>query len=405
MKIVILCDYFDEHEINRASFRIRYLTALHIAKKGHDVAFIYPSKSFNLINKSYENPKEKTRMKIIGTPGLFPMKFRTGGFGFIDGLFKTLFVLTHSVDVIQVGSGHRPSNFLPSMVCKYLKRSITVDECWEWLGEGGYADSRRGFFGRVISLYDKYLEIKLRSLFDNIIVISTELKKRFKIGRKVTVLLGGIENQALHPYALDEARAMVGISKDIFLVGMSNVIRGDHKENKICFEACRKICRRYPKTRLFLSGTDKRYIEEIADKFELKEQIIFKGYIDFEEYNKHLSSCNVFVLPYSNTLINRCRWPNKIGDFICLERPIITNPTGDVKELFTKYKLGILCSENSEAFYNSLQNVIKREYEDKFDAEEASFVANNLLTFSGRIDRMLEIFTGLLKCKNDKITN
>ena len=346
MKIIILSDYFIENEINRASFRIRYLTALKMFEKGHNVSFIYPSGSCKLVNNSNKNHGKENSIRIIGTPGILPMKFRTGGFGFIDCIFKILFVLTHPVDVIQVGSGHRPSNFVPSMVCKYLKRSIIIDECWEWLGEGGYADFRKGLFGRIISLYDKYFEIKFRSFFDKIIVISTELKKRFKNNKNVTVLFGGIENQALRSYGLDEAREMVGIPNDVFLVGMSNVIRGDHEENKTFFKA----------------------------------------------YNKCLSSCNVFVLPYPNTVINRCRWPNKIGDFICLERPIITNSTGDVKEIFEKYKLGSLCDENWEAFYDSIEMIMNMENEDNFDADEARFVSNNLLTFNGRIDRMLAIF-------------
>ena len=118
MKIVFLCDYFKDYRENRASFRIRYLTAQGICQKGHDVVFIYPEGKLNFVMDNVVVEDHNCMMKVISTPGILPMRFRTGGFAFLDCLFKTMYVLTHRVDVIHVVSGHRPSNFIPCIFRK-----------------------------------------------------------------------------------------------------------------------------------------------------------------------------------------------------------------------------------------------------------------------------------------------
>ena len=144
MKILVLSDYIENYaEPN--SFRIRYLTALRMAEKGHDVVFVSPSNdSVNSISKSFKN-----RFKIMTTSGFFSNRLRTGGFGILDALCKTRIALQHDFDIIQATNGHRPAQFIPCLIGKYLKKAVIVDECWEWLGKGGYADNRKGVMGKI----------------------------------------------------------------------------------------------------------------------------------------------------------------------------------------------------------------------------------------------------------------
>lgn len=334
---------------------------------------------------------------IYGTPGILPMGFRTGGFGIIDCIFKTLYILFHSFEVIQVGSGHRPSNFLPSIFGKYLKKTIIVDECWEWLGKGGYADTRKGLFGSIIALYDRHFEVKLKEMYDSIIVISSELKRRFSKQEKVVVILGGAENSQLQPYKIIDARVLLHIPADRFIIGMSNLIRSDHEDNKVFFAALQRICEEYSKVHLIATGCDESYIKEIEREFNITGKILFPGYVDFIDYNKYLSACDIFVLPYPDTCINRSRWPNKIGDYMCLERPIITNPTGDVKKIFEQYKVGILCGEKTEDFYKIFEQIFENNIDLTAHVKDSRFVADELLSFDKRIKKMIKIFEKLIE--------
>ncbi len=399
MKILILCGLLKNFKKDRASFRIRYLTALEMAKKGHDVTFIYTETGFRYTTKFVPIPDTDRALRVIGTPGILPEKFRVGGFAIIDCMSKILFVLTHSVDFIHVNSGHRPSSFMTCLIAKFIKNSVIIDECWEWLGQGGYAESRRGALGKFVSFYDRVCELRLKRLFDRIIVITTALKDRFKNSKKVIVLHGGAENSNLQAYDIEEARDHLDQPEDWQIIGMSNLTRGDHKDNQIFFKAFKKLCNHLPNVYLMATSTDADYINSIESHYQLVGRIIFPGYVKFETYNMYLSACNIFVLPFTDTVINRGRWPNKIGDYLCLKRPIITNPTGDIKEIFESYQVGTLCDETAESFYFVLKNFFENNKAIDYSPSDAAYLINDMLSFEKRVNKILEIFSTVAKEK------
>lgn len=395
MKILSLSDYFENYRENRASFRVRFQTAFEMSKLGHQVKFVYPD--FGLI------PRKKLitdGFTVQITPGLFPMRLRVGGFGLIDMITKSLIVLFGDYDVIHVTNGHRPSHFVPCLLGKYLKRTLIVDESWEWLGRGGYADKRKGGVGKFVGIYDRCFELSFKKVFDHVVVISTALKNRFDRTDLVTVLHGGAENSSLKRYEISEARQKLGIEQNAFCIGMSNLITNDHEDNKIFFSAFGRLCKKYGDLFLIATGSDDTYINEIGQTYHFTDRLIFPGYVDFDTYNAYLSSCDVFVLPFTNTNINQGRWPNKIGDYVCLGRPIITNPTGDIKGLFENYKIGVLCEHTAEAFYRTLVSLKKdRSYLAEL-SRDCGYVADEVLSFVKRVKALLQIFTSIQRLKH-----
>jgi len=376
------------------------LTAQQMCQKGHDVVFIYPESKLNFVMENVGVEDQNCTMKVIGTLGILPMRFRTGGFAFLDCLFKTMYVLTHRVDVIQVTNGHRPAQLIPCLIGKYVKKAIIVDECWEWLGKGGYADIRKGFIGKIISFYDSFFELRFKRFFDEIITISNTLKNRFKNKQNITVLHGGTENKKLKAYDIRIVRNELGLSNKAFIIGMSNVCTGDHEDNIIFFKAFEKLSQEYDELFLVLTGSEKEHINEIKKSYTFTNRIIFPGWVDFELYNKYLSACNIFILPLRNNPINAGRWPNKIGDYFCLNRPVITNPTGDMKEFLRKYKVGFVCNETSDDFYNLFKKILSEKLDLSHFHKDSLYVANEILSFDKRIDKFIEIFKAHLKMSN-----
>lgn len=405
MNIVISCGFFKDGNVSPASFRVRYLTALTMAQKGHNVLFLYSQSLFRYqkLTKSFFTVVNNENLKMIGIPGVLPKILR--GYDFIDCFFRFLYIMIYPVEVIHVTGGHRPINLIPSLLGKYLKDSVIVEETWEWMGQGGYADKRKSVLGRIKSLYDRLLEIKLKELYDIIIVISSELQNRFKKKSKVFVLHGGAEDKSLFSYEIEEARKMMNLSRESFIVGMSNVVRSDHQDNREIFEAFRKICKEYQNTYLLITGTNKEYIKRIGREYSIDKRILYSGYLPFEEYNKYLSACNIFVLPYPDSQINRGRWPNKLGDYICLRRPVLTNPTGDLKKLFKKYKVGILCDHNFDSYYRILKEILEKKINLQSYVADSQIVSNDVLGFDQRIDRMLELFESVMKNRRNVINN
>jgi glycosyltransferase involved in cell wall biosynthesis len=387
MKILILSEFIENYK-DVASFEIRYLTALKIAERGHDVVFMSPS------NRNLNATKRiiNKRFKTITTPGIFPDRLRTGGFSTLDAFFKTMIVLKNHFDVIQVTTGHRPAQLIPCMVGKYLQKSIIVDECWEWFGKGGFADKRKGIKGKIISLYDKYSELKFKRIFDHIITISTTLRNRFENKQNITVLHGGTLNNSLKDYEIVEARKELNIDLRKFIIGMSNVLPSDHEDNTIFFKAFERLCHDNPNISLLITSSDKYYINQLKTEYSFLDNLIYPGWVEFNVYNKYLSSCNLFVLPFSNTPINAARWPNKIGDYLCLNRPVVTNPTGDVKLLFDQYKVGILCDQTSEGFFRVINDILNKSIKLESYTKDSLYVAHEILSFDKRIDKYLEIF-------------
>jgi glycosyltransferase involved in cell wall biosynthesis len=339
-------------------------------------------------------------LTVIGTPGLLPPRFRTGGFAFLDCIIKMFYVLANKFDAIQVESGHRPSAFLPCLTAKLFKNSVLIDECWEWLGKGGYAEIRKGVLGKFVSLYDSILEFKLKIIFDWIIVVSTALKKRFRNPKNVDVLYGGAENKNFRAYSIEEARVYLEQPANWKIIGMSNLTCQDHENNKIFLKAIKTLCNDMPDCYLMATGTDSDYIQELEIEYQLRGKIIFPGYVEFKTYNMYMSACNIYVLPFADTNINRGRWPNKIGDYLCLKRPIISNPTGDIEKIFQSYHVGALCQQTEESFYLTLKHFFEDNKTIRYRKSDAEYLVDHVLSFEKRIERMLGIFSNALKEKS-----
>lgn len=387
MKILILSDYIENYR-EIASFKIRYLTAFKIAERGHDVVFMSPSNRLLNTMKRTVNKNFKT----MTSPGLFPNRLRTGGFSIIDALWKTRTALKHDFDIIQVTNGHRPAQLIPCLAGKYLKKAVIIDECWEWLGKGGYAEKRKSIVGKLISFYDIWFEFPFKQFYDHIITISTVLRDRFKTKKNITVLHGGTENGILRNYEITEARKELNLDLYAFIIGMSNVCSSDHEDNVIFFKAFERVCQERNNCLLIATGHDTIYIDGISKMYSCRNRLISSGWVEFDVYNKYLSSCNIFVLPLRNTLINRGRWPNKIGDYLCLNRPVVTNPTGDIKQLLEQYRVGILCDQTPEGFYNLIKKILNKAIELTSYTKDSLYVANEVLSFDKRIDKFLDIF-------------
>jgi glycosyltransferase involved in cell wall biosynthesis len=392
MKIIILCDFFKESKENTASYRVKWLTAREMARKGHVVTFVYPVRGIHIEHESPES-----NLRLIGVPGILPVIMRRSGFSISDIFCRSLLTIMNLPDVIYVTNGHRPANLIPCLISRLLGNTVIVDETWDWMGKGGYSDKREGLAGRLLATYDRVFEITFKELFDILIVITSELRKRFSGKEKVYVQHGGAEYGALVPFSRNAARSMLGIGQDLFIIGMSSLVRGDHSDNEAFLNALGILCREYNNVFLMVTGSDDSYIKGITEHYGLQGRVIYPGYLEFSEYNKYLSSCDIFVLPYPDTQINRGRWPNKLGDYISLRRPVVTNPTGDVKTLFERYSLGVLCGSSPYDYYDILRKMVDGELNPADMARDAEYVAAHVLAFDKRVESLINIFLDTLR--------
>ena len=339
------------------SYYIREQTAIELAKRGNNVIMISPSLSSPSIGKSYC----KNGIKYVITPGLLPAKFRRGGFGILDLITKLMYVLFQNYSIIHSTAGHRPSQFIPAIISKWLKKSKIIDEWWEWYDKEGRAGSRESFVGKIIGKYDDLFEIRFKKPYNHVISISSYLQKRIlNIGipiNKTSVLFGAIDSSKFINYPKEDARKEVNIPFNNVVLGLIAVGEADHGDNKIFIESFFKLIKSYPNLQLFVTG-EKDYIYKTFGKL-IGTNVIYKGWLSFKQYNLHLSSCDSFVLPLNPEPRNLGRWPHKFSEFVFLERPIITGKIGDQANLVSKFEIGYCLDNTTTSYYSCIKRIIE----------------------------------------------
>lgn len=386
MNILILSSSTDSQ---KCSYRIFLRTATLMAEKGHQVTVIFPRQATPAKPIAIEN------VKIVYTPDFLPARLRSGGFGLFDMLAKTIAVLRTKFDVVHACPGHRPAGLIPAFFARRLRKSVVVDEWWEWFGNEGIATVRKGFIGKLIAGYDSVLEIPAKAVFDGVVAISNTLKNRLNSDSNVIVLNGGAECDKFIAYDLNVARQKTNLPSDIFIIGMSNVSKDDHDDNLPFFEALAELSKSYSDLRLLVTG-DPKYVQGALRPLFPHNILVDCGWPDFESYNRFLSACDIFALPYPNRPRNAGRWPNKIGDYLSLNRPVITNPTGDVGVLFNKYALGFLCQNTSKHYEQLIASIVDNRAKLDQANTDSLAVASGLLSFPERVAHILRFYESIL---------
>jgi glycosyltransferase involved in cell wall biosynthesis len=124
-------------------------------------------------------------------------------------------------------------------------------------------------------------------------------------------------------------------------------------------QALKIVSHAYPDTKLIISGKPRQGVHEMVARYDLKEQVCFIGYVTYEELLWYLGCANIFLLPMSDLPHNRGRWPNKIGEYMCLGRPTIANPVGDIKDLFQKHQVGLTARWNPDDFAKKIMILLE----------------------------------------------
>jgi hypothetical protein len=381
---------------NICATRIPLKNAEAMSSLGHDVAVLF--------GRQVEIPSNIncSSFQVVFTPAWIErFVSMPNGFGLGEMLFRSWYVLRNRFDVIHTCPGHRPSLLIPCILAKWIKKTVIVDEWWEWFGKGGCAENRQGLVQKLVGAYDAFMELKSKRIYNLVVAISSSLKERIPRHPNCMVLYGASESEEMVAYSKEDAREPLGISSDHFLVGMSNVDAGDHDDNLPFFSAFSMLCDTCENARLFLTG-DAEYIRDVVMNIIPADKIITVGWLEFCDYNRYLSACDLFFIPFPPTLRNKGRWPNKLGDFISLKRPVVSNPSGDVKKVVSQYNIGFLCANHEDEYLQLTREIIAdpgRVASENFGFDAAIAAIPG---FSGRVERLCSAYAACLYSKSTK---
>ena len=245
----------------------------------------------------------------------------------------------------------RPATIHPVQYALHKKPTPLMIDWIDWWGRGGLIKENRPFwypflFGWLETFYEEHY----RTIADGTTVISHALAERAKsLGvdpESICWIPNGAPVDLFHVVAPQTRRKEFGLPQDAFILADSalDVILGV----ETLIQALCLIVKSHPDVLLLMTGKRVKELLRLTQKYGVSNHFIHLGALPYLRLPQALSCADVFVMPYPDCAANRGRWPGRIGSYLALGRPVISNPVGEVKWLLERESVGLLAAEEPE---------------------------------------------------------
>jgi glycosyltransferase involved in cell wall biosynthesis len=331
--------------VNRSLAMARYLV-----QRGHQVTLLTTADHRKVgVVEDWEDG-----VHIVEIPDLLWGQLRSGWDPW-SALNRILYLLRceKEFDLIHLFES-RPAVIHPIQVYRMQRRLPLIIDWVDGIGRGGILEVRRpGWYRLLFGRMETFYEEHFRAGAEGVTVICTALGERAQalgIARDAILHIPVGTDLDTYPAVLDKnaCRAAIGLSQESKFLAFAG-IDADF-DLPLVFSAFARVVEKWPETRLMLIGKSNQAMLNAAREYGIAEWVISAGYVPYNRFPTYLGCADIFLLPFPGTVYNVSRWPSKICDYMASGRPTISNPTGDIKSLFEKHKVGILANESAEAF-------------------------------------------------------
>ena len=340
MKILLLC--FTSK--GKGTYIRCFHFARHLVQFGHRVVILASAPHFILKTQR----EVLDGVEVICQPDFVGNRFRNGGLGPIDTLLRCLYVMQNKFDVVQ-NYDHRPAVLYPALVNKYLMGVPLLSEWTDLHGTGGSLSNRVKILQHLIGPYENFTEKGSKKIADRLVVISRWLKKKaIELGvpeSKITYIPGGADIDLIYPRPKEEVRKLLGLPIDKKIIAYT---AGTHYDSDLFLRTIYNIQKNRKDVVLVTTGSI--FGNELKGRVYDPERVVEYGFMPYGDYTALLPAVDLFLFPFAKSTLNEGRWPNKVGDYMAAGRPTVSNPTGDMVDLFETHKIGLLASEDPEDF-------------------------------------------------------
>ena len=120
---------------------------------------------------------------------------------------------------------------------------------------------------------------------------------------------------------------------------------------------------------LFVTQDDDSIVYKLAQKHGVSESQLVVRKASRNEMPLYLSIMDLSVMFIKPTFSKKASSPTKLGELMAMGVPVVCNgDVGDVEEIISKYKAGLVLNELTDASFNSaIEKIIKNT--DWFDSE------------------------------------
>lgn len=329
------------HHRRHKAFGRSFAMAKQLVRRGHSVTLVVIAEERRLgITVS-----DWDGVRTIETPDLLWGRLRSGWdpWDLINRIAylareKTPYDLIHCFET-------RPATIYPALYYSGRNQTTLLTDWNDWFGHGGLIDVLRPRWYRTLfGWLETYYEESFRSSAQGLTVISSALATRAKgLGvsqDRICQISGGTFPELFLSRTKEECRHKTGFGTTEPVIGYSS--NDMHIDLDIVMAALAAVAERFPSVKLMITGKPGAQVLNLARSHGVEKNIALTGFLPMNELPWYLGTADVFVLPFPETAYNVGRWPNKIGDYMSLGRPTVSNPTGDIRTLFERHEIGLL---------------------------------------------------------------
>lgn len=294
---------------------------------------------------------ESPSFRIIECPNFLDELLPWHASGPIDIYLRLRELWSGNYDVVYAFE-YQPNISFPVLTARAFKRFLLLSDWCDWHAGASY------HFGgyKLAHAIDREFEEFIRHRADLVTTINRTLYDRARsIGiapQKLAIVKEGVDPSYIAPSDRDVARERLGLPSSPLVV----TIRDSDTATEML---CRALARcSIPEASLVVIGSAPERVELFARQEGVESRVRATGRISDEDLPVYLAAADLLALPLENNLINRGRWPHKLGDMLAAQRPVVISEAGEFPELVRERRAGILVSFSAAGFAKAFDDVL-----------------------------------------------
>lgn len=273
---------------------------------------------------------------------------------FIFGLYSE-----QKFDVIHIHD--LPLSIIGVEIKKRFRSQLVIDLHENWPALIKTATHTQSLAGKILSSNKQWVEYERKMLpeADKIITIIEEARERISGLGISTGKICMVSNTINFENLTITARKKNSDSFIIFYGGAIN----KHRGLQVVLNAIKINADKGIDVSLWIvgAGSFKKTLEDLSESLDISSHIRFFGHRPFSEMLEILAESDVAIIPHIRTDNNDASSPNKLYQYMYLNKPIISSDCTSLKRIITETKTGFIYKHDSAGDLASLIEKLTRD--------------------------------------------